>query len=181
MMGKSLSITAAVAVIMCALGGAPAAADEAFPLGVLPAPISCAALTLPGRAGSWPVPMYGPNTGIGLATMPLVPAEVAARLPARIDVRTTTAGFNEVWQYAALDGNLYIKAVHGESGWRIPPMPQCLRGRISGISVDGSRLVATVPGGQVYTMDLADQTPELWWWTARFGSPIWFNPAGNRV
>ncbi|MEU8895644.1 hypothetical protein AB0C65_07290 [Nocardia sp. NPDC048505] len=172
---------AAVAVVLGVSMAGPAAADEWLPFGVLPEPISCAALTLPGRAGAWPVPMHYPNVGIGLFTMPPAPAGVAARLPRRVELRTETMGFNEVWQYALLDQQLYVKAVEGESGWRVPPLPNCLRGHISGISVDGARLVAIVPDGRVYTLESADQTPELWWWTERFGSPVWLNPSGQRV
>ncbi|MEU0545606.1 hypothetical protein ABZ319_37605 [Nocardia sp. NPDC005978] len=160
----------------------PAAADEWWPWsGILPEEISCAALGLPGRAGAWPLPLYSPDVGIGLLTMPPVPPDVAARLPRRIELRTDKGGFNEVWQYALLDNNLYIKAVAGESGWRIPPVPNCLRGQITGISVDGSRLMATGPEGWIYTLESADWTPELWWWTKRFGAPIWLDPSGTRV
>lgn len=176
---SGLVATALTAATVAASG--PAVADEWWPFGVLPEGLSCAALTLPGRAGAWPLPMHFPNTGIGLLTMPLAPAGVAERLPARIEMRTPTGGFNEAWQYALLDGNLYVKAFEGESGWRVAPMPNCLRGHISSISVDRSRLVAVVPGGRVFTMDLADQTPELWWWTARFGSPIWLDPTSTQV
>lgn len=159
----------------------PAVADEWWPFGVLPDGLSCAALTLPGRAGAWPLPVHFPNVGIGLLTMPFAPAGVVERLPARIELRTPNSGFNEAWQFALVDGNLYVKAFAGESGWRTAPLPNCLRGRISAISVDRSRLVALVPGGRVYTLDLADQTPELWWWTACFGSPIWLDPTGTQV
>lgn len=125
--------------------------------------------------------MHFPNTGIGLLTMPLAPAGITARPPARIELRTPRGGFNEAWQFTLLDGNLYVQATAGESGRRTAPLPNCLRGRISAISVDRSRLVALVPGGRVFTLDLANQTPELWWWTARFGSPIWLDPTGSQV
>lgn len=52
---------------------------------------------------------------------------------------------------------------------------------MTGLSVDGSRLVVLANGGRVYTLESADQTPELWWWTSRFGSPIWLNPGGTYV
>ncbi|MFE6860172.1 hypothetical protein [Nocardia sp. NPDC057668] len=180
MIGRRAVAAAAIAAATVSTPGA-ARADEWLPFGVLPAPISCAALSLPGRAGAWPLPMHFPSTGIGLWTMPHAPAEVTSRLPRRIELRTTAGGFNEVWQYALLDGRLYVGAVDGESGWRVPPLPNCLVGQITGISVDGGRLVATGPEGHVYTLESADQTPELWWWTARFGSPTWLNPAGQRV
>ncbi|MFB8004292.1 hypothetical protein [Nocardia sp. NPDC056000] len=175
------ALVSVAAAALCVSSSGSANADEWLPFGVLPAPVSCAALSLPGRAGAWPLPMHFPNTGIGLWTMPFAPAEVATRLPQRIELRSTDGGFNEVWQYALLDNSLYVKAVAGESGWRIPPLPNCLRGQITGISVDGSRLVATGPEGRVYTLESADQTPELWWWTARYGAPTWLDPAGQRV
>ncbi|MGV9414522.1 hypothetical protein ACWDOP_31855 [Nocardia sp. NPDC003693] len=178
--GRRAALTACVTALSLLCAG-PAAADEWLPFGVLPEPIGCAALSQPGRTGAWPVPLHFPNVGIGLWTMPLVPAEVAARLPARVELRTSTGGFNDAWQYALLDRNLYIKARQGESGWRIPPMPNCLRGQITGISVDGGRLVATGPEGRVFTLESADQTPEIWWWTMRFGAPVWLSPSGQRV
>ena len=59
------------------IGNPPTAtADEKLPIGVLPAPLSCAVLTFPGRAGTWPVPMHAPNRGIGLLTMPRASAAV---------------------------------------------------------------------------------------------------------
>ncbi|MGW4245607.1 hypothetical protein [Nocardia sp. NPDC004722] len=181
-MRKSLSgALAACCLAVPIMVAAPATADEWLPIGILPAPISCAALSLPGRAGAWPVPLHYPNVGIGLFTMPFAPADVAARLPRRVYLRTDQTGFNEVWQYALLDNNLYIKAVDGESGWRIPPLPNCLRGQITSISVDGGRLAATGPEGYLYTLESADQTPEIWWWTKRFGAPIWLDPSGQRV
>ncbi|MFB8004293.1 hypothetical protein [Nocardia sp. NPDC056000] len=167
--------------ILSLLCAGPAAADEYLPFGILPPVFSCAALSLPGRAGAWPVPLHYPNVGIGLWTMPLVPADIAVRLPRHIDLRTSDGGWNDAWQFALLDQNLYVKATEGESGWRIPPMPNCLRGQITGISVDGGRLAATGPEGRVYSLESADQTPEIWWWTMRFGAPIWLDPSGQRV
>ncbi|WP_198347416.1 hypothetical protein [Nocardia terrae] len=178
--GRRFGVVASALTVWLS-SAAPAMADEWWPVGILPGPVSCAALALPGRAGAWPLPMHFPNVGIGLFTMPFAPPEVAARLPQRIDLRTADGGFNEAWQYAVLDHNLYIKAVDGESGWRIPPVPDCLRGRISGISVDRSRLAALGLDGHIYTLESADETPELWWWTGRFGSPVWLDPSGQRV
>jgi len=158
-----------------------ASADERLPIGILPAPLSCAWLTFPGRAGTWPVPMHAPNRGIGLLTMPRASSAVQRGLPARIHLRTERAGFNSVWQYAIWNRNLYVKSSRGNGDWRIAPIPQCIRDRITGLSVDGSRLVVLANGGRVFTLESADQTPELWWWTSRFGSPIWMNPGGAKV
>ncbi|MGB6243319.1 hypothetical protein [Gordonia sp. (in: high G+C Gram-positive bacteria)] len=176
--GGAATVTAA----MMALTSAPVAgADEAFPIGVAPEPLSCAMLTFPGRAGTWPVPMHAPDRGIGLLTMPRASAAVQKGLPERIDLRTETTGFNISWQYALFHRNLYVKSSKGDGDWRIAPVPQCIRDRITGLSVDGSRLVVLARGNRVFTLESADLTPELWWWTSRFGSPIWLDPAGTRV
>ena len=172
-----LIVTAALAV-----GLSPnARADERLPIGVLPKAVSCTWLTFPGRAGAWPVPLHAPNPGIGLLTMPRADARVQRALPPRIHLRTDKAGFNSIWQYALYGGNLYAKSAKTQGDWRIAPVPQCLQGQMTALSVDESRLVVLVYGGRAATLESADETPELWWWTTRFGSPIWLNPGGTRV
>ena len=177
-----LAAAAADLAAVLTLGNPPTAtADEYLPIGILPAPLSCAVLTFPGRAGTWPVPLHAPNRGIGLLTMPRASARVQRNLPPRIEMRSQKAGMNVSWQYALFNRNLYVKSSRGSGDWRIAPVPLCVKNRITGLSVDGSRLVVLANGGKVYTLESADQTPELWWWTARFGSPIWMNPGGTAV
>lgn len=159
----------------------PARADERLPIGILPEPLSCMWLTFPGRAGMWPLPLHQPNRGIGLLTMPRASERVQRALPGRVELRTQKSGFNSSWQFALYGGNLYAKSSQGRGDWRIAPTPQCIQGKMTGLSVDGSRLVVLAYGGRVITLESADMTPELWWWTSRFGSPVWLNPAGTRV
>ncbi|MFT4200839.1 hypothetical protein [Gordonia sp. (in: high G+C Gram-positive bacteria)] len=162
-------------------GAAPKKVDERLPIGILPKPLSCMWMSFPGRAGMWPVPMHAPSEGIGMFTMPRAPEHVQRLLPPKITIRTQKSGYNSVWQFALLGGHLFVKSAKTLGDWRFAPTPQCLQGEMTGLSVDGSRLVVLAYSGRIFTLESADWTPELWWWTSRFGHPIWLDPAGSRV
>ncbi|QES51595.1 hypothetical protein DEJ50_30860 [Streptomyces venezuelae] len=59
-------------------------------------------------------------------------------------------------------------------------LPDCLAGRITGISVDDDELAAVDDGGRIYTMDHALNAPWTWNWTHRYGTPLWLGD-GNTV
>ncbi|MFJ4961813.1 hypothetical protein ACIP6P_05055 [Streptomyces sp. NPDC088729] len=78
-----------------------------------------------------------------------------------------------MWSFALADGSVYTKPAGLSGGWRVAPVPDCLDGRITGISADDDELVAVDGEGRVFTMDHAMNEPRLWNWTSRFGPPIW--------
>ncbi|MFF6844865.1 hypothetical protein ACFY8X_39785 [Streptomyces tanashiensis] len=116
------------------------------------------------------------DSTLGLSALP--PATVD--LPARISLRGTTETFNRRWSFAVREGRMYVKEGSASGGWRTMNLPDCLDGRITGISVDDDELVALDESGRIHTMDHALNAPWTWNWTYRYGAPLWLGD-GNTV
>ncbi|MEV7415385.1 hypothetical protein [Streptomyces sp. NPDC089919] len=106
---------------------------------------------------------------LGLSALP--PA--AVELPGRVYLRGTAETFNRRWSFALREGLMYVKETAADGGWRTMTLPDCLAGRIRGISVDDDELAAVDEDGRIYTMDHALNAPWTWNWTYRFGAPLW--------
>lgn len=103
----------------------------------------------------------------------LRPAPATATLPATVVYRDTRTTFNRLWSFALDGGRVYAKPTSQSGGWRAVALPGCLDGRVTGISADDDELFAVDLTGSVYTMDQALNSPMLWNWTNRWGSPLW--------
>lgn len=93
-------------------------------------------------------------------------------LPKRVDLRTTTAGFNRRFEFAIGNGTLYTR-VKDSVQWKVAPQPKCLKGAIENFSVDEDELVAIDASGWIYTMDNALSSPAIWNWGYAWGPPFW--------
>ncbi|MGW7304767.1 hypothetical protein ACWGI1_04215 [Streptomyces sp. NPDC054835] len=113
---------------------------------------------------------------LGLSALP--PATVD--LPPQVFLRGTAETFNRRWSFALRDGRMYVKKATAAGEWRTMALPDCLAGRVTGISVDDDELVALDDGGRIYTMDHALNAPWTWNWTYRYGAPLWLGD-GNTV
>ncbi|TXG92439.1 hypothetical protein DW322_05420 [Rhodococcus rhodnii] len=141
--------------------------------GAQPGPAACIPF------GTAQLPPGLPSAG-GLAGFDLLPEyQGAERPPPRIDLRTQTTSYNRFWEFALVGPDLLARpradGVPSTFPWRYVPMPECLRGTLTGISADDDELVAIDRDGWIYTMDQASQTPITWNWTSAFGSPFWFD------
>ncbi|MEU2242550.1 hypothetical protein ABZ572_24425 [Streptomyces sp. NPDC018338] len=116
------------------------------------------------------------DSTLGLSGLP--PATVD--LPAQIHLRGTAETFNRRWSFALREGRMYVKEAFREGGWRTMALPDCLAGRVTGISVDDDELAALDESGRIYTMDHALNAPWTWNWTYRYGAPLWLGE-GNTV
>ncbi|MFJ5546173.1 hypothetical protein [Streptomyces sp. NPDC093225] len=116
------------------------------------------------------------DSTLGLSALP--PATV--ELPPQVPLRGTTETFNRRWSFALREGRTYVKEAAATGGWRAMALPDCLAGRVTGISVDDDELVALDEDGRIYTMDHALNAPWTWNWTYRYGAPLWLGE-GNTV
>lgn len=144
-----------------------------------PAPIAAATPAgdpchLIGSAG---LPDLIPDSST-LGLVSLAPADVP--LPDTVFLRTTAETFNRRWSFALREHVVYVKETSQRGGWRTMKLPDCLRGRITGISADDDEMVAVDDGGNIYTMDHALNAPWTWNWTHRYGTPLWFG-GGNTM
>ena len=96
-------------------------------------------------------------------------------VPARVDLRTQTESFNRLYEFALRAGQLYARRA-GVDPWRQVPLPACIGGRLTAISVDDDELVALDRGARVFTMDNALKDATLWNWSSRWGPPTWTGP-----
>ncbi|MFI9505709.1 hypothetical protein [Nocardia sp. NPDC052566] len=113
------------------------------------------------------VPSFGGHEG--LAGLPAF----AGDAPRSVELRTQTTQFNNYWEFALVDHALLARPRGAAEPWRYAPLPDCLRGKLAGISVDDDELAAVDDAGWLYTMDNVTQGP-LWWnWTSAFGAPLW--------
>jgi hypothetical protein len=161
----------AVVAVCALLALAPAAAAQGpeEPAGEGLVEQSCRALA--GGSGGLPDQAAADPAGGLPVTWPEAPAGL---LGARVDLRSSTETFNRLYAFALRGGRLYAQR-HGEA-WRQVPLPLCLDGRLTGISVDDDELVALDQGSRVYTMDHALKDATLWNWTSRWGTPFWNGP-----
>lgn len=120
----------------------------------------------------WP---FGPeeHQGYALDHLPAAPG------PAPVQLRTATATFNDVYEFAVVDGSVVVSA-RGTGQWHWVPLPGCLRGQITALSADDDELVAIGSDGYIYTMDHAAGDPRAWNFTSFWGAPLWTG-AGRKL
>src|SRR5690349_9729087 len=105
------------------------------------------------------------------------PGPVPAGLPRRVDLRTLSATFNRRYQFALLDGHVYVRPA-ASTTWEALGVPACFDGDVRAISVDDDELLAVDSARHVFTMDGALGPRSAFNWTERWGPPFW-NGAGR--
>lgn len=99
----------------------------------------------------------------------------AARLPERVDLRASTASFNERYEFALLDGSIFVRERESGDPWLKLHLPACFAGRLAALSADDEQLIAVDEDRAVYTMDYALGDVWTFNWTARWGPYFWAN------
>lgn len=141
-------------------------------------PLSCVPLIgtrqlippLPGVIGPIPGP-GGPSAFDGLA-----PAPADVPLPAEVDLRDNSQGFNSYVDIVLRDGSLFTRPRGAHAGWRKVATPGCLEGNVVSMSLDNNLLVALDKNGWIYSLDNVLSAPASWNWSRLFGAPIWLWP-----
>uniref|UniRef100_UPI003CCC4EBD hypothetical protein n=1 Tax=Rhodococcus oryzae TaxID=2571143 RepID=UPI003CCC4EBD len=147
------------------------------PVAAAQAPPSQTAACVPFGTAQLPPGVPSGGGRLGLTNLPVFTGHSA---PASVELRTPTTQFNRFSDFALVGHDLLTRprTAGGANAepWRYVPMPECLRDRLIGISVDDDELAAVDDNGWIYTMDNASQDPILWNWTSAWGSPLWFAP-----
>lgn len=125
-----------------------------------------------------------PDPGLGIATAYTggapATAEVAATLPAFVYLRDAQQSYNDSHYFAVRQGDIYLKANRELTGidepWRHLLLPGCLQGQVSGISVDGTVVIALDGARWIYTLDSDSYGPMQDGWTRRWGAFFWTDP-----
>lgn len=146
-------------------------------------------------AGSLAPSGEGPANCVPLGTAMLAPGSPAnpsrdgfenfpvadqSALPERVDLRTSTTTFNRLWEFTLVDGALFTRPRAEATQWRQVPLPHCMNGILTEISVDDDEMIAIDANGWLYTMDNALHAPWMWNWTSSFGAPLWLD-RGQRM
>jgi len=151
-----------LAIAAALLAGVPSAA------GGTPPPSRCSEL-LPGGTANTPDPVRaGPA-----APLPASWDAGPKGLPRQVWLRDTTTTYNRLYEFALMDGDLFARRRGSDERWRAVPLPDCLDGRLSGISADDDEMIGLDDERNVYTMDNALKNPALWNWTKRWGPTMW--------
>lgn len=137
------------------------------------------------------VPLLGDiNKGTGQFPLGLVPPDYGAEgyeelpladnpaLPETVHFRDNTQGYNKLIDVALESGSLYARR-HDDELWRNVPTPDCLRGNITAISIDGDALLALDKDGWIYTLSNLLSSPRKWGWIRAWGTPVWLG-SGHR-
>jgi hypothetical protein len=133
-----------------------------------PASSRCGEL-LPGGSANTPDPVRaGPA-----APLPSSWAKRSAGLPRHVYLRSSTATYNRLYEFALAGGDLFARRRGGEERWRQVPLPDCLQGQLTGIAADDDEMIGLDGERNVYTMDNALKNPALWNWTKRWGPTFW--------
>ncbi len=157
-LGKALILTIAAAL----LAGAPSA------LAGTPPSSRCAEL-LPGGTANTPDPVRaGPA-----APLPGSWSPGPRGLPDDVHLRNTTTTYNRLYEFTLAGGDLFARRRSTDERWRQVPLPDCLDGRLHGISADDDEMIGLDGERNVYTMDNALKNPALWNWTKRWGPVMW--------
>ncbi|MFZ2510564.1 MAG: hypothetical protein WAW85_05670, partial [Gordonia sp. (in: high G+C Gram-positive bacteria)] len=93
--------------------------------------------------------------------------------PARVDLRTERTQFNRYWEFTLLPGGTLLTRPRHTKVWRVVPLPSCLKGQLTAISLDDDELVGIDLNRWIYTMDPVNQSPLLWNWTSGWGAMLW--------
>lgn len=194
-MRKLLSVAATLALAAClgacgASAPSPAAtggyatrplADAAEPAEVRTTPNPLCLADYIGTTGQ----LQGfPDPGLGLPTAidggaPADPV-IAATLPEVVHLRGTRESYNATHYYAVREGRIYLKSNRELTGvdepWLEMLLPDCLDGRVSALSVDGTVVLALDGERWIYTLDTAYYGPVTTGWTRRWGAFFWTDP-----
>ncbi|CRK49915.1 conserved exported hypothetical protein [Rhodococcus sp. RD6.2] len=159
---------AAAAALLAALSFTPptSAAPASTPAGCVP-------------FGTAQLPPGVPSGG-GHLGLTALPEHLGADTPSSVELRTPTTQFNRFFDFVLVGNALLVRPRESTEPWRYVPMPECLRGRLVGISLDDDELVAVDESGWMYTMDNASQDPIWWNWTSAWGAPLWLD-SGQQV
>jgi len=159
--GRAIALAIPLALLVAALAGSGALAGT-------PVPDRCSEL-LPGGTANTPDPVRaGPA-----APLPSSWEMGSAGLPRHVYLRSSTATYNRLYEFALAGGDLYSRRRGEKEPWRQVPLPECLRGQLTGISADDDEMIGLDRERNVYTMDNALKDPTLWNWTKRWGAPFW--------
>jgi hypothetical protein len=161
-MSKALVLALCLAATICAsvaLTGAAAAGGGSD---------RCAEL-LPGGTANTPDPVRaGPA-----APMPASWDGGPRGLPHHVWLRSTSATYNRLYEFALADGDLFARRRGSDERWRAVPLPACLDGHLGAISADDDEMIALDRKRNIYTMDNALKGPKLWNFTKRWGPTTW--------
>lgn len=175
-MGIRTVLRACVAPLTIALlaGAAPPAAAQSLPEVLTEGAREQSCRAIAASTVGVPDEIAADAPGGPPASWPAAPAGTA--LPPQVVLRTRTASFNRLFEFALHGGTLFTRRRGDDGPWRAVPVPACFAGRVDSISVDDDELVALDDAQRVYTMDNALKDPLLWNWSARWGTPVWLGP-----
>lgn len=113
------------------------------------------------------------------------PAPAALKLPSRVLLKDARHAVSETYSFALREGRLFARrSTHGipdqGSTWREVNLPECLDGKLTGISADRNLLLAVGPGRQVYSHSMPDGDLNPGRWTWRWGPYFWMG-SGARL
>lgn len=160
---RAVAVVAAITLpLLPSAGAGPAGADRSRPAACVP-------------FGTAQLPPGAPSTGDrrGFGDFARYTGTAA---PKRVDLRTERTQFNRYWEFALLPGGLLLTRPRHTGTWRIVPLPSCLRGTLTAISLDDDELVGIDRHRWIYTMDQVNQSPLLWNWTSGWGAMLWLGP-----
>jgi hypothetical protein len=155
------TITAAILGCLVAIAIAAPTVPAGTPAG------RCAEL-FPGGTVNTP----DPDRPTGAVPLPSSWPTATTGLPRHVHLRSSTASYNRLYEFALADGDLFARR-KGDGRWRQVPLPGCLQGQLTGISADDDEMIGIDGDRNIYTMDNALKAPALWNWTKRWGPTFW--------
>ncbi len=105
-------------------------------------------------------------------------AKDQSRFPKHVYFKDNTGGFNDIYEYALVEGTLYLKKKDTSDQWRVAPQPESLKGNLKCMSCDNKSVYLVDNKGWTYgTWAARKDTAEWFWMTAVCGTmettPMW--------
>lgn len=90
-------------------------------------------------------------------------------LPQKVNLRDAAQSYNLFYEIALKDGVLYVRKRNSGDPWKVAPCPEALKGKITGISMDGDEIVALDKDNWIYNCFSCDKDTDQWNWGTAWG------------
>ena len=103
-------------------------------------------------------------------------AKNQSKLPTEVVFRDNNGGYNGYYEFTLYKGTIYTRKKDSGDKWRVMPMPDDIKGKITRISVDTHGMIAVDENNWVYKAQNLLADTEDWYWQTACGGLLDISP-----